>query len=150
MMRQTHVRIPEGHRCLHIRVVKRGRFGRAKHYRNTIVTVPAQFLVPECKDCHAEVLDDETRVKLQKVLYQQYLVVLRQRARDAIDVLMEHISQRQLEALLGLSQGYLSRLRSGKGNPSAELVSNLALIAMDPQERIKELERYWATPVNSG
>ena len=57
-----------------------------------------------------------------------------------------HISQRQLERLLGLSQGYLSRLRSGAGNPSPELVSHLALLAKDPSTRLSELQRYWAEP----
>jgi transcriptional regulator with XRE-family HTH domain len=55
------------------------------------------------------------------------------------------MSQRKLELLLGLSQGYLSRLRAGKGAPSPELVSHLALIAHDPKVRLLELERYWAT-----
>lgn len=66
------------------------------------------------------------------------------RVRRAIDKLMEYTSQRQLEQLLGLSQGYLSRLRSGAGNPSPELVSHLALIAMDPSAHLTELRRYWA------
>ena len=52
--------------------------------------------------------------------------------------------------LLGLSQGYLSRLRSGGGNPSPELVSNLALLAQDPKTRLSELERYWAEPTLDG
>ena len=60
------------------------------------------------------------------------------------DILMLHISQRRLELLIGLSQGYLSRLRIGAGNPSAELVSHLAMLAHDPKTRLAELERYWA------
>jgi len=60
---------------------------------------------------------------------------------------MLHISQRRLELLIGQSQGYLSRLRIGAGNPSAELVSHLAMLAHDPKTRLAELERYWAVSV---
>jgi hypothetical protein len=73
---------------------------------------------------------------------------LRARARDAIRALCpEHIGQRELERLLGLSPGYLCRLRSLKGvsTPSAAMVSTLALLAADPA-RINELRQYWAQP----
>jgi len=46
--------------------------------------------------------------------------------------------------MIGLSQGCLSLLRIGAGNPSAELVSPLAMLANDPKTRLAALERYWA------
>ena len=52
----------------------------------------------------------------------------------------------RLESLLGLSKGYLSKLRAGDRDPSPELVSDLALIAHDPDGRIQELERFWGRP----
>jgi hypothetical protein len=63
-----------------------------------------------------------------------------------IDLITEHISQRRLEMIVGLSQGYLSRLRAGHGTPSPELVGFLALIAHDPDGRLCELQRLWADP----
>jgi transcriptional regulator with XRE-family HTH domain len=56
-----------------------------------------------------------------------------------------HIPQRRLEELLGLSRGYISKLRAGDRNPSPELVSDLALIARDPEGRLQELESLWAS-----
>ncbi len=41
-----------------------------------------------------------------------FLTDLRTRVRIAVDILSHHISQRRLEHLLRLSQGYLSRLRA--------------------------------------
>jgi transcriptional regulator with XRE-family HTH domain len=61
---------------------------------------------------------------------------------QAVDALAVYISQRQLEVLLGISQGYLSRLRSGKGNPSRTLVCTLASMALDAEVRVDELDRY--------
>jgi hypothetical protein len=68
---------------------------------------------------------------------------LRRLARQEIDRLTPYISQRRLERLLGLSQGYLSRLRSFAGTPSATLVCTLTLLAQAPKERLHELTEYW-------
>lgn len=68
---------------------------------------------------------------------------LQRRVRQEIDQLTSFISQRQLELLIGLSQGYLSRLRAGDSTPSTMLVCALALLANDPQGRLHELKGYW-------
>lgn len=125
----------------------RARPGRTTRYRNmAALAIPDDFPIPTCSRCRTEQLDAETRAALATVLHEEYRSALRIRVRRAIDTLSQHISQRRLEMLLGLSQGYLSRLRSGAGNPSPELVSNLVLIAKDPKVRLLELERYWAEP----
>ena len=119
--------------------------GRTIRYRNiAAMPIPDSFPIPTCSRCHAEFFDARTSEALAPLLHEQYLEQLRQCAKQAIDTLMMHISQRRLELLIGLSQGYLSRLRIGAGNPSAELVSHLAMLAHDPKTRLAELERYWA------
>ncbi len=121
--------------------------GRTVRYRNmTALPVPEDLPIPTCSRCHAEYIDAETATALEGALRQAYRRALQLRARQAIDLVTKHISQRRLELLLGLSQGYLSRLRAGAGNPSPELVSHLALIAHDPAARLQELQRYWALP----
>ncbi|PSM31696.1 helix-turn-helix domain-containing protein [Haliangium sp. UPWRP_2] len=65
----------------------------------------------------------------------------RKRIRRAIDRLTHsRRSQRSIERLLGLSQGYLCRLRAGDGNPSPALIAVLLLLANDPR-RLDELSR---------
>ncbi len=81
-----------------------------------------------------------------QITKEAFLADLRTRARIAVDILSHHISQRKLERLLGLSQGYLSRLRACVSNPSAELVANLAMLCQDPPTRLLELERFWELP----
>ena len=78
-----------------------------------------------------------------------FLTDLRTRARIAVDILSHHISQRKLESLLRLSQGYLSRLRACVSNPSAELVANRAMLCQDPPQRLAELENFWALPAET-
>ena len=55
------------------------------------------------------------------------------------------VSQRRMEAILGLSQGYLSRLANGSGTPSPPLVALLTLLANDPS-RLDEVVPRTAQP----
>lgn len=134
-------------RCGAQAVRPRARDGRTMRYRNLArLPLPADVALPMCGRCRHDFVDADTQARLAPVLHEQYRRALQARVRLSIDALMIHTSQRKLEILLGLSQGYLSRLRSGGGNPSPELVSHLALLAMDPTTRLAELEQYWAAP----
>lgn len=53
------------------------------------------------------------------------------------------VEQKRVEHALGLSQGYLSHIKAGRNAPSAMLVSELVLLAKDPERRLKELEKFW-------
>ncbi len=89
-----------------------------------------------------------------ELLTTYYLQSLRLAAREEIDKLLPHISLQKLERLLGLSHGYLSRLRScarvaemgrpSPATPSQTLVCTLALIAADPMQRLPELQQLTA------
>ncbi len=118
--------------------------GRFMPYRNMeALGVPDDFLLPTCDHCGAEWINESTAQALDEVLDKEYRLLLRERVRKAIEVIATHVSQKRLEMLLGISQGYLSRLRSGERDPSPELVSNLVLISHDPMVRVEELEQLW-------
>ena len=110
--------------------------------------VPGHIEIPTCGRCRAEFVDGETATELEPELSAAYTSELQSRARTAIDKICLFISQRQLELLIGLSQGYLSRLRSGQGTPSPPLVAQLASLAIDPERRLAEIKRFWAVSVN--
>jgi hypothetical protein len=112
--------------------------------------VPKDLPIPTCDNCGAEWLDDKTARELDEALDLAYRAELRSRAVEAIEAITKHVSQRKLESVLGLSQGYLSKLRSGNRDPSAELVSQLALISRDPKKRVKELVLYWEEDRGAG
>ena len=89
--------------------------GRTVRYRNiAAMPIPDSFPIPTCSRCHAEFFDARTSEALVLLLHEQYLEQLRQRAKQAIDILMRHITQRRLELLLGLSQGYLCLLYTSR------------------------------------
>lgn len=61
----------------------------------------------------------------------------------AIRKLEVFVSQRRLERLLGLSQGYLCRLKAGKQTPSMPIVALLVLLAASPEKRLQRLSALW-------
>ena len=134
-------------RCGAKEVKPRKGSGRTTSYRTMpCMPIPDDLLIPACGRCQSEYFDDETSAALGPQLQEVYLACLRTRVRIAIDILSRHISQRRLERMMGMSQGYFSRLRAGAGNPSPELVSHLALLCHDPPKRIEELARFWSLP----
>ena len=117
--------------------------GRVVRYRNTTLTLPAQLRLPACWRCKLEPLG--TEVLSAQQLEPLYRAELCHRVARAIARVQDYRSQRHLERLLNLSQGYLSKLKAGDGVPGAPLVSLLAILAEHPQ-LIRELEEYWTMP----
>jgi hypothetical protein len=118
--------------------------GRTSPYRMLAgFTIPPEFPVPTCDHCGAIYLDEQTSAELYQVMHAAFLKELRRRGQQAIGEICKHVSQRRLEFLLGLSAGYLSRLRAGGGNPSSALVALLTLLARDPDTRLRELGWIW-------
>lgn len=139
---------PDPKKCLHCggnTVRLRTRPGRTIHYKTiAALPLPPDLAIPTCSRCKAEYLDAETAQRLDDILPDLYLAELRRLAYEAIKTLRGHISQRKLELLLGLSQGYLSRLLTDAGRPSPALVLLLAQLAQDPPSRLSAVERFWA------
>lgn len=118
--------------------------GRRTRHRNlTSLLVPEDLEIPTCDQCGAEWFDEATAKRVDAVLEPLYREELRRRMRKAIAVISACISQQRVENVLGMSQGYLSKLKAGDRDPSPELVSELALLARDPQGRFQELLEFW-------
>lgn len=137
---------PKGERCPccgYASMHPLARPGRVVRYRNAALTLPAELRLPACRRCKYEPLGlDAVPAELLESLYRDDL---RQRVALAVARVQHYLPQRKTELLLGLSQGYLSRLRAGDGVPGAPLVSLLALLAAHPQ-LLGELEDYWTLP----
>jgi len=122
--------------------------GRRMPFRNmTALAVPSTLAIPTCNHCGNEWIDPKTAEAIDEALQAAYADELHKRLVAAVDLILAatDIPQRRLEQLLGLSVGYISRLRSGRGDASAQVVSALALLAQDPKRRLKELDQLWAS-----
>lgn len=118
--------------------------GRFRPFRMMpALPVPADFPIPVCTRCYTEYIDGSTAESLTKIMTAAFEEEMRRRARNAVAQVCTHISQRKLEKLLGLSQGYLCRLHGGHGTPSAALVALLTLLAREPYLRLREVEMIW-------
>ena len=117
--------------------------GRRAEFRMMELPVPKELPIPTCDHCGTQSFNDSYAHAFDETMEAVFRTELRARARTQIEALSKHISQAKLERLLGVSQGYLSKLRSSEKDPSAELVAHLALLAADPKRRVKELERFW-------
>lgn len=119
--------------------------GRTMKHRNLLgVPVPADLEIPTCDHCGAEVVNFQLAEKLDAVLEEQWQLELAKRAASDIARLQAARPLREWERLLGLSPGYLSKLRNGKGS-GAPLTALLALLANNPN-RAAELESAWGWP----
>ena len=128
------------------RVRDLARSGRTLPFRTMkAISIPADLEIPTCDNCGETWLDELATTRLQDALESQFRVIVRGRFVAALDEIVRFVSQRKLEERIGLSQGYLSKLRSGVRDASPELVSLLGLIAIDPGARITELSQFWAT-----
>ena len=139
---------PEDRRCVRcgsLSVRPRKGTGRTRPYRVfAALPVPDDCLIPSCRRCEAQYLDDGTIAALGPVLERVYVAELQRLAALYIRRLPRRlISQRRLELLCGPSQGYLSRLAARDGVPSAPLVLLLGLLADGAPASIENLKKFW-------
>ena len=124
-------------------VRSRRRPGRTMRYRNIgALQLPADFLIPTCGRCAAEYLSPATCDHLAPLLLSSYQAALRAAGAILVTAATADISQRKLEAVLGVSPGYLSGIKSGKRQPSSAFVALLYLAAQPGA--IAGLERFFA------
>lgn len=113
-------------------------------HRGVQLALPDTLPLTECASCHELWLDDAESDRYSEAVDAAYADELRGRALAALDALAVVTTQKHLEALLHLSHGYLSKLRTEAKAPSATLVGQLALLATEPKKRVAELERFWS------
>ena len=119
-----------------------GRTSPWKHFPS--LPVSADLEIPTCSKCGAEWIDRKTAEKIDAALARAAGERLSNVARHAIEVLGDSFNQRDLERDLGLSAGYLSKVKHGKETPSASLVALLTLLAARPA-RLEQVTRVWET-----
>ncbi len=107
------------------------------------VELPQKFSVPTCTVCGVPSLDKKTLRKMDRALEVAYRERLADEMIVALRLLEQNeISQREVENILGLSPGYLSKLKHRKEHPSSPLVAVTMLLAALPS-RLRELRSYW-------
>ena len=120
----------------------RAKAGRTMPYRNmAAVSLPDDLALPTCTSCGEMFLNERFASKVEDALEARYDAEVRGRVLGALDVLQKEIPQQTLESLLGLSQGYLSKIRKKKTSPM--IASLLVLLADDPKANVERLRSAW-------
>lgn len=123
------------------KVVSTARQGRTARYRSLReLPVPDDFEIPTCEQCGSEWIDGATAEAMDEALERVYREELRSSVVEDLQRLSKYVTQRRPEEFLGLSHGYLSKIRSGVSRPSAVLARCLRLLATDPEHRLREME----------
>lgn len=113
-------------------------------FRHAPAIVPAWAVdVPTCTACGEQFIDARTAKAWDEALAQGLAVHHRRLLTEAVERLGEVRAQREWEKRLGLSPGYLSRLKSGK-ECSVPLVTLLALLAEAPEAGWAQVGRVWS------
>lgn len=105
--------------------------------------VPDDLAIPTCDHCGAEWFDQEAAATFDAAMAVVLERELQDRARRLIDGILKDLTVAEAEWALGVSQGYLSRVRSGKRKPSIEFVHHLAELSTQPRQRLQFLEQFW-------
>lgn len=129
--------------CNQGEILDRAVAGRQTRYRCVPdLEIPADVAIPTCTHCGTEYLDAAAAQRLDEGLKDAFQRVLSKKMDSSLEALRPHIAQRDLERLLGLSGGYLSKLKGGK-ETSAPLVAALMLLSSEPAMRLVELREAW-------
>jgi len=117
--------------------------GRRAAFKNIPdLEIPATLELPTCEACGAEWLDEESTRALDAALAEAYRRELSKKANAALRRLKAaKLRQWDLEPLLGLSAGYLSKIKTGK-DVSPTLTAALMMLAEVPG-RVDELRNAW-------
>ncbi len=119
--------------------------GRTSPYKNfAALPLPDDLAIPTCANCGAEWIGARDADRIDAALENAAAEALSRLGREAIETLVDSVTQRELEELLGLSPGYVSKVKRGHEVPSASLVADLVLLAVRPR-RVAELRRIWST-----
>lgn len=118
--------------------------GRTMPYRvMTALELPESLEIPTCAGCGEQYIDGEVNDSIERLLSEAYTKALAERAELALEKLIAVAPKRKLEMIFGLSQGYLSRLRSRRLSP--QLVELMTLAADDPRKNLDRIQTLWGT-----
>ena len=132
------------HNCHKGIVTLLARPGRTAPYKSIPnLPVPADLEIQTCNHCGEEWMTPEDAKRIDAAMDTVYRQELLRRLRA---VLPDPKEASRIERDLGLSRGYLSRLRKTTKPPTESLLAILALFRQYPST-LRQVEAFWEQPV---
>lgn len=123
--------------------LRRGPGRTRRFHAMAVLPVPLDLAIPACDTCQTEWLGSADAARIDAAMAAVYRLELSARATVFVDRLQAAGLVAEVETVLDLTRGYLSRIRAGRKTPSATLVAELAMIAANPSARLAELQAFW-------
>ncbi|MCC7108210.1 MAG: YgiT-type zinc finger protein [Deltaproteobacteria bacterium] len=118
---------------------RRTRSGRVDVYKGMELPLPADLPLVECVACGERYVTAADAERIDRALSAAYTRQVRTRIEKDIETLRRHdVSLASVERALGLSEGYLSKIRKSV-EPSFQVVALLALVAADPRGTLQQI-----------
>lgn len=116
------------------------RAGRVDVYKGVELPLPAELALIECHACGERYVTAADAEKIDDALAASYTALVRARVETAIEKLqLRGVSIASVERELGLSEGYLSKIRKSV-EPSFQLVALLAIVAENPKAAFSTID----------
>lgn len=113
--------------------------GRVDVYKGLEFALPADLVLTACEACGERYTNLADAEKIDAALSEAYAAHVRTRIEASIGRLQEAgLSLATVEKELGLSEGYLSKIRKSV-EPSFQLVALLAVIAENPKKMLSTI-----------
>lgn len=100
-----------------------------------------------CVRCGEQFLDSATAKAIDEAVERAYQKALHEQLDAALSVLTAYKPQHWFERVMGLSRGYVTKMRNPSYNLSTHLVRQFVLLAHAPKKRIKEMEAMYEQPI---
>lgn len=123
-------------------IARRNARGQIIGYRDEReVPIEADVIVHLCDHCGEMLLNADAAARLDAVLEPSYRRLKVRRVMEAVEGIRAalDISQRDLERLIGVSDGYISKLLHGRRVPDATTLRLLHLIHADPHAAVRRI-----------
>lgn len=88
--------------------------GQTMYYRDAEIELREDLILPTCDECGEHRLNEEDAKKLDGALERSYRKQRREQQHELIESVTNKLAQREVEQILGLSSGYISKAKRGE------------------------------------
>jgi hypothetical protein len=105
--------------------------------------ITVDVLLPHCEVCDEEWLDADLTARMSRGLEASYREHRRRQVAEMVDDLVHSVGleQKDIEAIMGLSAGYISKAKRGEKDLTPATYRLLVLLRMMPEDVLESLQR---------
>lgn len=111
------------------------------YYRDTEVELREDLILPTCDSCGEHRLNEEDTERLDEALKRSYREQRREEQRELIESVTGRLAQTEIEQILGLSSGYISKAKRGEKTLHSSTYRALLVLDEHPEAWLSTISR---------